>query len=59
MKKLAIALVLMCALSTPIFAGEVPITGVAAPTPPPPTTSSTASTSSTLVSVILTIIGLR
>ena len=58
MKRLAMALALMCALSTSIIAGEMPTGGKAEP-PPPPTTSSTASTSSTLLSVILTIISLR
>lgn len=55
MKRFAMALALMCALSTSIFAGEMP-TGGKAETPP----SATSSTSSTLlVSVILTIITLR
>ena len=58
MKRLAMALALMCALSTSIIAGEMPTGGKAEP-PPPPTTSSTSSTSSTLLSVILTIISLR
>ena len=59
MKRLAMALALMCALSTSIFAGNMP-TGGKAEEPPPPTTSSTSSTSSTvLVSVILTLITLR
>ena len=58
MKRFAMALALMCALSTSIFAGEMPTGGKSEP-PPPPTTSSTASTSSTLLNVILTIISLR
>ena len=59
MKRLTMALALMCALSTSIIAGEMPTGGKAEP-PPPPTTSSTASTSSTvLVTVILTILSLR
>ena len=53
MKRLAMALALMCALSTSIFAGNMP-TGGKAEEPPPPTTSSTV-----LVSVILTLITLR
>ena len=68
MKRFAMALALMCALSTSIFAGDMPTTGKSAegnmPTtgkseePPPPTT--TSSTSSTvLVSVILTVLSLR
>lgn len=55
MKRFATAVVLMCALSTSIFAGDIPLTGIAAPPPPP----ATSSTSSTLVSVILTILSLR
>ncbi|HSE16297.1 MAG TPA: hypothetical protein VLB46_04550 [Pyrinomonadaceae bacterium] len=59
MKRFAMALALMCVLSSPIFAGNMP-TGGKAEEPPPPTTSSTTSTSSTvLVSVILTLITLR
>ena len=63
MKKLTVAVVLICALSTSIFAGDIPLTGKAGeipltgksePPPPPPATSSTA-----LVSVILTILSLR
>lgn len=56
MKRFAMALALMCALSTSIFAGEMP-TGGKAETPPPPATSSTSST--LLVSMILTVITLR
>ena len=58
MKRFAMAVALMCALSTSILAGDMPTGGKSEP-PPPPTTSSTASTSSTLLSVILTIITLR
>lgn len=74
MKRLAVALALMCALSTPIFAGNMP-TGGRAEDPPPPTTSSTASDNGTpdvvagygpngaggtlLVSVMLTLLSLR
>ena len=56
MKRFAMALALMCVLSTSIFAGNMPTTGKAEE-PPPPTTSSTTSTM--LVSVILTIISLK
>ena len=60
MKRFAMALALMCALSTPIFAGNMPTGGKAEEPPLPTTTSSTSSTSSTsLVSVILTILSLR
>ena len=56
MKRFAMALALMCALSTSIFAGNMP-TGGKTEEPPPATTSSTSST--LLVSVILTILSLR
>ncbi|HKU76039.1 MAG TPA: hypothetical protein VJR02_19175 [Pyrinomonadaceae bacterium] len=60
MKRFATAVVLVCALSTSIFAGDMPTDGKAAPTPTPAATSSTSSTSGTLlVSVILTILSLR
>jgi hypothetical protein len=60
MKRFAMALALMCALSTSIFAGDMPTGGKSEPPPLPTTTSSTSSTSSTvLVSVILTILSLR
>ena len=57
MKRIAMALVLMCALSTPIFAGNMPTGGKAEEPPPPATTSSTSST--LLVSVIVTLLSLR
>ena len=56
MKRFAMALALMCALSTSVFAGDMPTGGKTEP-PPPPATSSTSST--LLVSVILTIISLK
>ena len=72
MKRFAMAVALMCALSTSIFAGEMPTTGKSAPSPTPstsiagdmPTTgtadpSPTPSTSSLLLSVVLTLITLR
>jgi hypothetical protein len=52
MKRFAMALALLCALSTSIFAGDMPTGGKSEP-PPPPTTSST------LLSVVLTLITLR
>jgi len=61
MKRFAMAFVLMCALSTSIFAGNMP-TGGRSEEPPPQTTTSSTTTSSTstlLVTVILTIIGLK
>jgi hypothetical protein len=58
MKRFAMALVLMYALSTSILAGEMPTGGKTEPPQPPPT-SSTSSTSSTLLAnVVLTIITL-
>lgn len=56
MKRLVMALTLMCALSITIFAGNMPTDGKAE-TPPPTTTSATSST--LLVSVILTILSLK
>lgn len=56
MKQLVIACALMCALSTPILAGEMP-TGGKSEQPPPPAMASTSST--VLVSVILTVFSLR
>lgn len=53
MKRFAMALALMCALSTSIFAGNMP-TGGKSEEPPPP-----SSTSSTLLSVVITLITLR
>jgi len=57
MKRFAMTLALMCALSISIFAGDMPTDGKAGTPPPPPTTSSTAN--SVLVSVLLTILSLR
>ena len=53
MKRFAMALALMCALSTSIFAGNMPTGGFVEP---PPTESSA---SSVVVSVILTVLSLR
>lgn len=55
MKRFAMALALMCALSISIFAGNMPTDGRAET--PPPTTSSTSST--LLVSVIVTLLSLK
>lgn len=55
MKKFAMAVALMCALSPSTFAGNMPTVGIADPAPP--TTSSTSGT--LLVSVIVTILSLR
>lgn len=57
MKKVAMAVVLVCALSTSIFAGNMPTGGK---TEEPPALTTTSSTSGTLlVSVILTLVSLR
>jgi hypothetical protein len=55
MKRLATAMLLMCALSATIFAGDMPSTGKSEP--PPPTTSTTTS-SALLANVVFTIIAL-
>ena len=66
MKRFVLAVALAGLMSVTALAGEIPINGAAAtPTPTPQTstattTSSTASTSSSLlVTVILTVLGLR
>jgi hypothetical protein len=60
MKRFLLAVALTGLMSMTVLAGNVPINGAAAPTPTPTTTSSTTSTSSTLlVTVILTVLGLR
>lgn len=61
MKRFVLAIALTGLMSMTALAGEIPINGAPAPAPPAPTTtSSTASTSSTvLVTVILTVLGLR
>ena len=43
MKRLAMALALLCALSTPIFAGNMPTGGFVDPPPPPSQLSETQS----------------
>lgn len=53
MKRFAMTLALMCALSTSIFAGNMPTGGIVDPPPPP------SSTSAVVVSVILTVLSLR
>jgi len=59
MKRFVLAIALTGLMSVTALAGEIPINGAPAP-PAPTTTSSTASTSSTvLVTVILTVLGLR
>jgi hypothetical protein len=61
MKRFVLGIALTGLMSMTALAGEIPINGAPAPAPPAPTTtSSTASTSSTLlVTVILTVLGLR
>jgi hypothetical protein len=61
MKRFVLAIALTGLMSMTVLAGALPTNGAPAPAPPAPTTtSSTASTSSTLlVTVILTVLGLR
>ena len=60
MRRFVLAFALTGLMSVTVLAGDVPINGAPAPAPPPTTTTSTASTSSTvLVTVILTVLGLR
>ena len=61
MKRFVLAVALTGLMSMTVLAGNVPINGAAAPEPTPTTTSSTTSTSSStlLVTVILTVLGLR
>jgi hypothetical protein len=61
MKRFVLVIALTGLMSVTTLAGEIPTNGAPAPAPPAPTTtSSTASTSSTLlVTVILTVLGLR
>ena len=60
MKRLVLAFALTGLMSMTVLAGDVPTNGAPAPAAPPTTTSSTASASSTvLVTVILTVLGLR
>ncbi len=65
MKRFVLVIALTGLMSVTALAGEIPTNGAAAPTPTPQTstattTSSTASTSSILlVTVILTVLGLR
>ena len=64
MKPVAMALALICLLSTSVFAGNMPTDGKT-PEPPPPTASTTStstgttSTASTLLDVVVTLITLR
>jgi len=53
MKRFVLVIALTGLMSVTALAGEIPTNGAAAPTPPP-TTSSTV-----LVTVILTVLGLR
>ena len=52
MKRIALALILTCVLSTAAFAGDIPTAGVVA-TPPPVTQSA-----SVVTTVLLTILGM-
>lgn len=50
MKRLGIALILTCALSVSVLAGDIPTIGKT-DTPPPPTTQSTSSSIATMILV--------
>ena len=52
MKRLALALILTCALSISAFAGDIPTAGVVSPPPP------TAQSSAIVTTILLTVIGL-
>ena len=60
MKRLAIAAILVIALTVPTLAGEVPTMGKAdpQPTPTPTQTTSTTSSTSTVSTILLTLISL-
>ena len=55
MKRFVLAIALSGLLSVTVLAGDIPINGVAAPTPPPTTTLSTLLTN--VVLTIFTLIG--
>lgn len=56
MKRLALALILMCILSVSALAGDIPTAGVASTPPPQPTTQSTSSSIAT--TILLTVLSL-
>jgi len=55
MKRLGIALILTCALSVSVLAGDIPTIGKT-DTPPPPTTQSTSSSIATILVTVLSLI---
>jgi len=55
MKRFVLVIALTGLMSVTTLAGEIPINGAPAPAPPAPTTTS----STVLVTVILTVLGLR
>ncbi len=61
MKRFVLAMALTGLMSVTALAGDIPTNGAPAPAPPPAATSTTTSTSSStlLVTVILTVLGLR
>jgi hypothetical protein len=60
MKRLAIAAILVIALSIPILAGEVPTMGKADPQPTPTPTQTTSTSSTSLATtILLTLLALR
>lgn len=61
MKRFVLSIALTGLMSMTVLAGDVPINGAPAPAPPAPTTTSstTSTTGTVLVTVILTVLGLR
>jgi hypothetical protein len=61
MKRFVLTIALTGLMSMTVLAGDVPINGAPAPAPPAPTTTSstTSTTGTVLVTVILTVLGLR
>lgn len=55
MKRFVLAIALTGLMSMTVLAGDIPTNGAPAPAPPAPTTTS----STVLVTVILTVLGLR
>ena len=59
MKRFVLAIALTGLMSMTVLAGDIPTNGAPAPAPPASTTSSASTSSTVLVTVILTVLGLR
>ena len=59
MKRFVLAVALTGLMSMTVLAGDVPTNGAAAPTPTPTTSTASTPSSTLLVTVILTVLGLR